>query len=139
MSEAKKGDTVSVHYTGTLDDGQVFDSSREREPLTFVVGDGNVIPGFENAVEGMQVGDTREVVVESEDAYGERQEDRMIEVPMDKLPEGVEVGSALQTESMGQPIILTVAQIEDDKATLDGNHPLAGEKLHFEIELLSTE
>lgn len=139
MSKAKKGDTVSVHYTGTLDDGTVFDSSRERDPLSFEVGAGTVIAGFDDAVEGMAVGDSCKVVIEKKDAYGERSEERMVRVPMAELPEGVEVGSMLQTESMGQPIVLTVTEIDEETAVLDGNHPLAGERLTFDIELVSVD
>ncbi|MDK2956258.1 MAG: hypothetical protein PWQ57_1754 [Desulfovibrionales bacterium] len=139
MSKAKKGDTVSVHYTGTLDDGTVFDSSRERDPLSFEVGAGTVIAGFDGAVEGMEVGESCKVVIEKEDAYGERSEERMVRVPVAELPAGVEVGSMLQTESMGQPIVLTVTEIDDEAALLDGNHPLAGERLTFDIELVSVD
>ncbi len=139
MSKAKDGDTVKVHYTGTLENGEVFDTSKEREPLEFQLGEGQLIPGFEKAVIGMDEGDSTTVEIPSEEAYGEVREDLVINVPKDQLPEEVEpkIGMQLQVNQQnGQPIPVRVTEIKDDELVLDANHPLAGKDLKFEIELL---
>ena len=139
MSEAKAGDTVKIHYTGTLDDGTQFDSSAGRDPLEFELGGGQVIPGFDKAVEGMAVGDNKSVRIEAEDAYGQRHEQLVQEVPRSALPEDLtpEVGMALQSQSPdGRMMVLTVTSVEDDSITVDANHPLAGQPLNFDIELV---
>lgn len=139
MSKVKEGDTVKVHYTGTLTDGTVFDTSAEREPLEFTLGQGQLIPGFEKAVVGMDVGDSTEVEIPSDDAYGESREDLVISVPKDQLPDDVEpqVGMQLQVNQQdGQPIPVRITEVGDENLTLDANHPLAGEDLKFEIELV---
>lgn len=140
MAEAKQGDTVRVHYTGKLNDESVFDSSYERdEPLEFTVGSQQVIPGFDDAVEGMEPGDTKEVHLEAEDAYGTRQDDHVVEIEKERLPDDVEpeVGLRLQLQHEdGQTVPVTLTEIADDTVTLDANHPLAGEDLNFEIELV---
>ncbi len=133
---AGDGDTVAVHYRGTLDDGSEFDSSEDRDPLTFVVGSGQVIPGFDDAVRGLAVGESRTVRIEPEDAYGERTDEAIIEFPADSAPEGLSVGDQV-TLSNGLPA--TVLEISDDTVTIDANHPLAGEALTFEIELVSID
>ncbi len=130
---AQVGDTVQVHYRGTLDDGSEFDSSAGRDPLTFTVGSGQVIPGFDNAVVGLAVGDKVEVRLDADDAYGERTEERVITVPKDQAPEGLEVG---QQVMLGQAPA-TVVEITDESVVVDANHPLAGQALTFEIELVS--
>jgi len=136
---AAEGDTVKVHYTGTLDDGTVFDSSRQRGPLEFTIGEGQILPKFEQAVTGLEPGQTTETRIEAAEAYGQRQEDRIVEFPREKLPEGLdpEVGQKLQmqTES-GQTTVVTVADTAEQTITLDANHPLAGQDLSFEIELV---
>lgn len=132
---AQLGDTVSVHYRGTLDDGSEFDSSAGRDPLQFTVGAGQVIPGFDNAVLGMAVGDKKEVRLEPEDAYGEHTEDRVISVPKEQAPDGLEVG---QQVMLGQAPA-TVVEVTDEAVTVDANHPLAGQALTFEIELVGIQ
>ena len=139
MSKVKEGDTVKVHYTGTLTDGTVFDTSEEREPLEFTLGQGQLIPGFEKAVVGMNVGDSTEVEIPSDDAYGESREDLVISVPKDQLPDDVEpqVGMQLQVNQQdGQPIPVRITDVGEENLTLDANHPLAGQDLKFEIELV---
>lgn len=139
MSKAKDGDTVKVHYTGTLENGEVFDTSQEREPLEFQLGQGQLIPGFEKAVIGMSAGDSTTVDIPSDEAYGEVREDLVINVPKDQLPDDVEpkVGMQLQVNQQnGQPIPVRITEIKEDELVLDANHPLAGKNLTFEIELL---
>jgi len=139
MSQAKAGDTVHVHYTGTLEDGTQFDSSEGRDPLEFTVGSGQVIPGFEKAVEGMAVGDSKSVNISPEDGYGQRNEQMVQEVPKSVLPDDLEPreGMALQAQGQdGNVIQLTVTSVADDSITVDANHPLAGKTLNFAIELV---
>ena len=139
MSHAKSGDTVKIHYTGTLDDGTQFDSSSGRDPLEFTLGTGQVIPGFDKAVEGMAVGDQKSVNIPAGDAYGPRHDQMIQEVPKSALPEGLEPteGMGLQAQGQdGRTINLTVTAIGEDTITVDGNHPLAGQALNFEIELV---
>lgn len=133
----EEGDTVRVHYTGTLQDGTEFDSSRDRDPLEFTVGESQVIPGFEDLVLGLEAGQTAEATLPPEDAYGERDEGRTIEVDRERVPEDIEVGEQLEIQHPdGARARVSVAEIGDDSVTLDGNHPLAGRELTFEIELL---
>lgn len=139
MSTAKQGDTVQVHYTGKLDDGTVFDSSEGREPLSFTLGEGQVIPGFETAALGMEVGETKEARVEVDEAYGERRDDLLLEVPREQLPDGLEVdvGTPLQLQQPdGRAVPVTVSALDDEQVTLDANHPLAGQPLTFELTLV---
>ncbi|NNL54624.1 MAG: peptidylprolyl isomerase [Woeseia sp.] len=139
MSQAKTGDSVRIHYTGTLEDGTEFDSSAEREPLEFKLGDGGIIPGFEKAVDGMAVGESKTVKIEPEDAYGPRHDQLVQAVPKSALPEEMEpsVGMQLQSEAPdGQSIMLVVTEVADETITVDGNHPLAGRTLNFDIELV---
>ena len=139
MSQAKPGDTVKIHYTGTLDDGTQFDSSSGRDPLQFTVGSGQVIPGFDKAVEGMAVGDSKSVNIPPEDAYGPRHDQMIQDVPKTALPDDLEPveGMALQAQGQdGQVINLTVTAVSDESITVDGNHPLAGQVLNFDIELV---
>lgn len=142
MAEAKKGDTVAVHYTGKLSDETTFDSSRGRAPLSFKIGEGEVIPGFERGVEGMSLGDTRTITIKAEDAYGAYDDDQVVEVDRTMFPDEIEpvVGQQLQVQqSDGQPIAVIVKAVQDSTVKLDANHPLAGEDLTFEIELVSIE
>ena len=139
MSTAKKGDTVKVHYTGKLKDDTVFDSSRDREPLEFTVGAGQMIEGFDNAVEGMEKGASKKVEIPSDQAYGGKREDMIVKVEKSQLPADIkpEVGMQLQaSQENGHTQILTVTEIEDNHVVLDGNHPLAGKDLIFDIELM---
>jgi len=140
LSQAKTGDTVKIHYTGTLDDGTQFDTSEGREPLEFEIGGGQVIPGFDNAVEGMTAGDKKSVRIEAGDAYGERHEELVQQIPSSALPEDMtpEVGMALQSQAPdGQVMMLMVTAVGEDEITVDANHPLAGKALSFDIELVS--
>lgn len=142
MNQAKSGDTVKIHYTGTLKDGTEFDSSAGREPLQFILGSGKVIPGFENAVEGMAVGDKKTVNIPSEEAYGPRREEMVQEFPRTALPDDLEPeeGMALQARNQGGEMInLTITTVNDDSITVDGNHPLAGRALNFDIELVDID
>lgn len=131
---ASDGDTVAVHYRGTLDDGTEFDSSEGRDPLSFVVGSGQVISGFDDAVRGLAVGESRTVRIEPEDAYGEYTPEAVIDFPADSAPEGLQVGDAVTLGNGGRG---TVLEITDEFVKIDANHPLAGEALTFEIELVS--
>lgn len=134
----KEGSTVEVHYTGRLDEGQVFDSSEGREPLKFVVGSGDIIPGFETAVMGKVVGDKITVSIPKDEAYGDIREDLYVRVDNDKLPGEVEVGQTLQADSgTGEQIIVVVEQVNEDHVVINGNHPLAGKDLTFDIEVVS--
>lgn len=133
---AADGDTVAVHYRGTLDDGSEFDSSEGRDPLTFAVGSGEVIAGFDDAVRGLTVGESRTVRIEPEGAYGDRTDEAVIEFPAESAPEGLSVGDQV---TLGNGLPATVLAISDDTVTIDANHPLAGEALTFEIELVSID
>jgi peptidylprolyl isomerase len=139
LSTVNKTDTVKVHYTGKTDDGVVFDSSREREPLQFTMGQGQLIPGFENAVEGMKTGETTTVRIPSEEAYGEVKPEMMVDIERKQIPPDIkpELGMVLQMQQPnGQPMNVTVKGVTDTHVTLDANHPLAGEALTFDIELV---
>ena len=139
MSQAKSGDTVKIHYTGTLDDGTQFDSSQGRDPLEFEVGSGQVIPGFDKAVEGMAVGDSKSVRIEADEAYGPRHEQLVQEVDRSVLPDDLnpETGMALQSNSPdGQVTQFMITAVSDETITVDANHPLSGQALSFDIELV---
>ena len=139
MTTVKKGNTVRVHYTGTLDDGSVFDSSKEKEPLEFTLGQRQIIPGFEEAVMGMKVGETKSIHITAENAYGLHRDELVVDVPLDQLPQdlNLEVGRKLQMrQTSGQSIVVTVIGISEKEVTLDANHALAGQDLKFEIELI---
>ncbi len=136
---AEKGKRVKVHYTGTLTDGTVFDSSLDREPLEFVLGAGQMIPGFDKGVEGMKVGEQKSLQLPPEEAYGKRNENLLFRVSPEFLPEGYapQEGDMLQvTTEKGFPMRVTVAEIAEEYLLLDGNHRLAGEELHFTVELV---
>jgi peptidylprolyl isomerase len=142
MSTAKQGDSVQIHYTGKLDDGTVFDSSEGREPLNITLGEGEVIPGFERAAVGMEVGETKETRLDVDEAYGERRDDLLLEVPREQLPDGldVEVGTPLQLQQPdGRAVPVTVTALDEQQVTLDANHPLAGQPLTFEMTLVDID
>jgi peptidylprolyl isomerase len=139
MSKAKSGDKVRIHYTGKLDDGTQFDSSAGREPLEFDLGGGGVIPGFDSAVDGMAVGESKSVKIESEEAYGPRHEELIQDVPKSELPDDIELSIGLQLQAQnpeGQVMRFMIAAVTEEVITLDGNHPLAGQNLNFDIELV---
>jgi peptidylprolyl isomerase len=139
MTQAKQGDTVQVHYTGSLGDGTIFDSSAKRSPLEFTVGQGQVIPGFERAVDGMEAGDQKTVVIPADQAYGVRDERLVIRMDRSRMPQDLEleVDDRLQVRRPdGQIMNVTVIDISESEVTLDGNHFLAGQDLTFEIELI---
>jgi peptidylprolyl isomerase len=139
MERAKTGDTVSVHYTGKLTDGTVFDSSTQREPLEFTLGERQVIAGFEQAVEGMVTGEKKTVQIPPEDAYGPHHAELVFQVERENLPTELdpEVGQRLAFQRPdGQTVPLTVTEVSASGVTLDANHPLAGEELTFDLELV---
>ncbi|HLV26252.1 MAG TPA: peptidylprolyl isomerase [Gemmatimonadales bacterium] len=138
MSQAKTGDTVRVHYQGSLSDGTVFDSSRGRDPLEVTLGSSQLIPGFENALLGMQTGEERRVTIPADEAYGQRREELILEVPRDKFPPTIEpeIGKQLRMTQEGHDFVVVVQDIRDDLVMLDANHPLAGKELTFELELV---
>ncbi|PPB80138.1 peptidylprolyl isomerase [Albidovulum inexpectatum] len=139
MTQVKTGDTVRIHYRGTLDDGTQFDSSEGREPLEFTVGSGQIIPGLDQALPGMTVGEKKTVSVAPEDAYGPHNPAARQAIPREHIPADIplEVGLALQMRTPdGRAVPVTVVEITDDTVTLDANHPLAGQNLNFDIELV---
>ncbi len=141
--QAKAGDTVQVQYTGKLADGTVFDSSVGKDPLQFTLGSGQVIPGFDKAVTGMRVGENKTVTIPAADAYGERRDNLVGEVPMTRLPSGMtpQVGMQLQsTQKDGSTMVVTITKVTDNTSvTIDANHPLAGKDLTFELELVKIQ
>jgi len=140
MAVAKSGDTVQVHYTGTLDDGSEFDSSRQRnQPLEFTLGQGQMIPGFEKAVDGMEVGDSKQVKIPSEEAYGEKKPEMVMEVSKGEFPSNItpDVGQQLAVNTQGRQVPVVITEMRDDIVVLDANHPLAGKDLTFDIELMN--
>ncbi len=139
MTEAKNGDKVKVHYTGKLEDGTVFDSSQGREPLDFQIGAHNVIAGFENAIVGMQEGESKTTHIPADEAYGPYQEEMVLTVPRDQFPPDIDpqVGEQLQLRtSNNDSFMVRVKEVTDSEVTLDANHPLAGEALTFDIQLV---
>ena len=139
MQQAQNGDKVKVHYHGKLRSGETFDSSEGREPLEFTVGSGQVIKGFDDGVSGMQVGDKKTVEINVEDAYGEKSEDMIIEFPKEQFPGDMnpEIGQQLMmSNGSGQSFPVTITEVRDDSVLLDANHPLAGQDLIFDIELV---
>ena len=141
-AQAKDGDTVQVHYTLKLEDGTVFDTSIGGDPLQFTIGDGQLIPGFEQAVVGMSPGESKTVEIPADEAYGPYLEEMVLVVDRDQLPDDLqpEVGQQLQLQQEdGQIVILTVIDISESSVTLDANLPLAGKDLTFDIELVEIE
>jgi peptidylprolyl isomerase len=140
MQQAKTGDTVHIHYRGTLEDGSVFDSSEGSDPIAFTLGAGEVIPGFERAVEGMSTGEKKTETIPADQAYGERREELVFTISRDQMPENseIEIGDMLRVSFPdGSSADVQVAAIENESLTLDANHPLAGQDLTFQLELVS--
>ncbi|HBS50994.1 MAG TPA: peptidylprolyl isomerase [Rhodobacteraceae bacterium] len=139
MSQVKNGDTVKIHYTGTLTDGQTFDSSEGRDPLEFTVGSGQIIGGLDAAMPGMEVGEKKQVQVPCDEAYGQVNPEMRQDIPRSNIPDEIplEEGIQLQMQSPdGQVMPVTVVEVKDDAVTLDANHPLAGKDLVFDVELV---
>lgn len=139
MTQAKQGDTVKVHYSGVLKDGTEFDSSVGRDPLQFIIGDGMLIPAFEEAVVGMNPGDSKTIDVPAEEAYGPYIDDLVIELDRNQVPPSIEpeVGMQLQiTQDDGSATVVKVLKADDSKVYLDANHPLAGKDLTFSVQLV---
>lgn len=139
MQQAKKGDKVKVHYTGTLVNGEQFDSSSGRAPLEFTVGAGQMIAGFDSAIPGMHTGEKKTINIPPEEAYGPKNEEAIIEFPKANVPKDMELNVGMKLElrgQNGQPFSVVVTDIKDDVIVLDANHPLAGKELIFDIELV---
>jgi peptidylprolyl isomerase len=139
MDTAKKGDIVKVHYKGKLTSGEQFDSSEGRSPLEFTVGAGQMIAGFDEAIPGMNVGEKKTITISPENAYGEKNEDAIIEFPKANIPADMklEPGMKLQLRNeAGRPVPVVVTEVKDDVVILDANHELAGKELIFDIELV---
>jgi peptidylprolyl isomerase len=140
MTQVKSGDTVRIHYTGTLNDGTVFDSSQGRDPLEFTVGSGQIIPGLDKALPGMEVGDAKSVPVPAAEAYGPRNDEAVMDVPRTEFPDDIplEAGTMLEMRSPdGRAVPVQITEVKEDAVTLDANHRLAGQDLTFDIELVA--
>ena len=139
MTKIKNGDNVSVHYTGKLEDGSVFDTSlaEGREPLTVTLGQGQLIPGFENGLIDMTTGEIKTIEIEPENAYGDINPQLMSEIPLSQVPEGVKTGDMLQGQNQFGPVNVVVKEVKEETVVLDMNHPLAGKKLIFDLEVVS--
>ncbi len=139
MSKATNGDGVKVHYTGQLTSGDVFDTSKDRQPLEFEIGSGKVITGFEKGVINMKVGESKRITIKPEEAYGQRREELVMNVMKNDLPEHITptVGQQLQMRQQdGSSMNVFIADIDEDNVTIDANHPLAGHTLYFDVELV---
>lgn len=139
MQQVQSGDKVKVHYHGKLRSGETFDSSQGREPLEFTVGSGQVIKGFDQGVMGMQVGDKRSIEIEVQDAYGAKQDEMIIEFPRNQFPPDMKPEAGMQlmmNNGAGQSFPVTVTEVKEESVILDANHPLAGQDLIFDIELV---
>jgi peptidylprolyl isomerase len=139
MTKAKRGDTVKIHYIGTLDDGSVFDSSRDGEPLQLELGQGKVLKGLEEGVTGMEVGDSKKIHIKAADAYGEGEKKMTFTVDRKKIPDSVDlkIGKNLKaSQPDGTVILVCVMDINDKGVTLKTNHPLAGKNINYDIELV---
>ena len=139
MKQAQKGDTVKVHFKGTLDDGTVFADSKSGDPVQFTIGEGALIPGFEEETVGMQEGEQKEVRLEAERAFGNKREELVSTVPRNAIPDDIDIAVGLQLQmksSSGQPVQVVVTDVAEEEITIDANPPLAGHPLTFEIELV---
>jgi FKBP-type peptidyl-prolyl cis-trans isomerase 2 len=142
MQQAKKGDNVSVHYTGKFADGVIFDSSKGREPLSFTLGEGHVIKGFDDAVTDMKIGDLKEFTVAPEEGYGLRNEEMVFDFPKEEFPKDVDLKIGMElnmSDDEGNMFQVVVTEIADEFVMLDANHPLAGKELIFTIELITID
>jgi peptidylprolyl isomerase len=140
MTQAKAGDTVHFHYTGTLSDGTVFDSSQGREPLSFTLGSGQIIPGLDAAIDGMALGESKTVTIPAAQAYGDHNPDALQAIPRDQIPADIPVdpGTQLQMHTPdGNAMPVVVAAVDENTVTLDANHPLAGKDLTFAVEIVA--
>lgn len=140
MQQVKSGDTIQVHYHGKLTDGSTFDSSEGRNPLEFEVGSGMVIPGFDNGVTGMTIGEKKTIVIPADQAYGPRADEMIMEFPKTQFPPDLtpEVGMQLNmSNGSGQQFPVRIVEVKEEVVVLDANHPLAGETLHFDLELVA--
>jgi len=134
----KPGSKVKVHYTGTLNDGTVFDSSEGKQPLEFTIGNNQVIPGFENGVKDMKLNDEKIIKINPKDAYGEKSDQLIVSVPKNKFPPNIEVGGMLLLKGpQGERIPASVKEITDDSVVVDLNHPLAGKELNFKVKVVA--
>ena len=139
MKEAQVGDLVSVHYTGKLNNGEVFDSSRDRDPLEFTLGKEELLAGFEDGVVGMKPGESKLVTLEPENAFGDRREELLLKLPKKEIPQNITPSVGLQlklSNASGNEMTVVVTEVGEDSVTLDGNHPLSGQTVVFDIELL---
>ncbi len=139
MKTAKIGDAVKVHYTGKLNDDQIFDSSEGKNPLEFTIGQNQVLKKFEDSVEGLSIGEETKIFIPAAEAYGDRQENLIVKLPKDRLPETLtpEIGMRLQTQTAdGNVMVVKITEIAYDDITIDANHELAGQDLHFDIKLV---
>ena len=139
MKDAQAGDLVSVHYTGKLVNGEVFDSSRDRDPLEFTLGNRKLLTGFEEGVVGMKPGESKSVTLKPAEAFGDRREDLVVELPKDEFPEHIDPSVGLQLEMKnpsGANLTVVITEVGENSVTLDGNHPMAGKTVVFDIELL---
>ena len=139
MAQAKKGDNVKINFTGKLEDGSIFADTAEGKPLEFKLGEGGILPGIENALEGMNVGESKSVTIPPEEAYGHRREELVQEVSRDKFPTNVEpqVGQRFEIpQPQSRPMVVEVINVSEQTVTLDGNHPLADKELTFDLELV---
>jgi FKBP-type peptidyl-prolyl cis-trans isomerase 2 len=142
MQQAKKGDKVKIHYHGKLNDGSTFDSSAGREPLAFEIGSGMVIPGFDDGVTGMTVGERKTINIPAAQAYGEVSEEMIMEFPLNQFPADMvpEIGMQLtMSNNQGQNFPVVIVELKDESVMLDANHPLAGKELIFDLELVEIE
>ena len=142
MTEVKQGDTVRIHYKGTLKDGTVFDSSEGRDPLEFTVGSGQIIPGLDAAMPGMSAGDQKTVEIPVDQAYGPRNDQNQQQVPREQIPAEIPLEPGLQLQMQtpqGQVVPVTVTEVGDEVVTLDANHPLAGQDLTFEVTMVEVK
>jgi len=132
----KEGSKVKVHYTGKLESNEVFDTSNDKEPLEFTVGEGQLIPGFEKGVMGMNTGDKKTINIKPNEAYGEIREDLLNEVEKERIPQGVTAGQTLQAQTPNGPVNVLVKEVKENSVVIDANHPLAGKNLIFELEVV---
>ena len=141
VSTAQQGDNVKVHYKGMLDDGTEFDSSAGKDPIDFTIGEHKVIAGFEDGVVGLAIGEKKRVVIGPEDAYGPYLQDKVAQVPRSQLPDDIELrpGAILKGETPDGPVMFLITTVTGDQVTIDGNHPLAGKALTFELELVEIQ